>query len=253
MNRAQRNMSDGSLLEVRSVTVRFGGNVALTNVDLDASPGRVTGLIGPNGAGKTTLFNVICGLQRPDSGRVRIDGRDVTRLLPYKRARAGLARTFQRLELFTLLDVRSNIRVAADIERRHRRDRSIDPAKVADEIIERVGLQAVAQARVDQLPTGQARLVEVGRALASRPRVLLLDEPASGQDESETEAFATLLRDLAADGLAVVLVEHDVRLVLRVSDEVCVLDFGEVLAVGTPAEIQTNEAVIAAYLGEGVA
>jgi branched-chain amino acid transport system ATP-binding protein len=246
-------MSDGSLLEVRSVTVRFGGNVALTNVDLDASPGRVTGLIGPNGAGKTTLFNVICGLQRPDSGRIRIDGRDVTRLLPYKRARAGLARTFQRLELFTLLDVRSNIRVAADIERRHRRDRSIDPAKVADEIIERVGLQAVAQARVDQLPTGQARLVEVGRALASRPRVLLLDEPASGQDESETEAFATLLRDLAADGLAVVLVEHDVRLVLRVSDEVCVLDFGEVLAVGTPAEIQTNEAVIAAYLGEGVA
>jgi branched-chain amino acid transport system ATP-binding protein len=210
-------------------------------------------LIGPNGAGKTTLFNVICGLQRPDSGRIRIDGRDVTRLLPYKRARAGLARTFQRLELFTLLDVRSNIRVAADIERRHRRDRSIDPAKVADEIIERVGLQAVAQARVDQLPTGQARLVEVGRALASRPRVLLLDEPASGQDESETEAFATLLRDLAADGLAVVLVEHDVRLVLRVSDEVCVLDFGEVLAVGTPAEIQTNEAVIAAYLGEGVA
>jgi branched-chain amino acid transport system ATP-binding protein len=163
-----------------------------------------------------------------------------------------LARTFQRLELFTLLDVRSNIRVAADIERRHRGDRSVDPAKVADEIIERVGLGAVADARVDQLPTGQARLVEVGRALASRPRALLLDEPASGQDESETEAFASLLRDLAADGLAVVLVEHDVRLVLRVSDEVCVLDFGEVLAVGTPGEIQTNDAVIAAYLGEGV-
>jgi branched-chain amino acid transport system ATP-binding protein len=246
-------MSDGRLLEVRGVTVRFGGNVALANVDLAVSPGRVTGLIGPNGAGKTTLFNVICGLQRPDQGRVWIDGRDVTRLLPYKRARAGLARTFQRLELFTLLDVRSNIRVAADIERRHRRDRSVDPAKIADEIIERVGLGAVADARVDQLPTGQARLVEVGRALASRPRVLLLDEPASGQDESETEAFAALLRDLAADGLAVVLVEHDVRLVLRVSDEVCVLDFGEVLCVGTPEEIQTNEAVIAAYLGEGVA
>jgi branched-chain amino acid transport system ATP-binding protein len=245
-------MTANALLEVRGVTVRFGGNVALANVDLDASPGRVTGLIGPNGAGKTTLFNVICGLLRPDTGRVRIDGRDVTRLLPYKRARAGLARTFQRLELFTLLDVRSNIRVAADIERRHRGDRSVDPAKVADEIIERVGLQAVADARVDQLPTGQARLVEVGRALASRPRVLLLDEPAAGQDESETEAFAKLLRDLAADGLAVVLVEHDVRLVLRVSDEVCVLDFGEVLAVGTPAEIQSNDAVIAAYLGEGV-
>jgi branched-chain amino acid transport system ATP-binding protein len=142
--------------------------------------------------------------------------------------------------------------VAADIERRHRGDRSLDPNRVADEIIERVGLTSVADARVDQLPTGQARLVEVGRALASRPRVLLLDEPASGQDEAETEAFATLLRELAADGLAVVLVEHDVRLVLRVSDEVCVLDFGQVLAVGSPAEIQRDEAVIAAYLGEGV-
>jgi branched-chain amino acid transport system ATP-binding protein len=245
-------MTPNPLLQVRGVTVRFGGNIALANVDLDARPGQVTGLIGPNGAGKTTLFNVICGLQRADAGVIRIDGRDVTRLLPYKRARAGLARTFQRLELFTLLDVRSNIRVAADIERRHRGDRGVDPAKVADEIIERVGLGGVADARVDQLPTGQARLVEVGRALASRPTVLLLDEPASGQDESETEAFAALLRDLAADGLAVVLVEHDVRLVLRVSDEVCVLDFGEVLAVGTPEEIQRNDAVITAYLGEGV-
>jgi branched-chain amino acid transport system ATP-binding protein len=240
------------LLEVRGVTVRFGGNIALVDVDLVARAGEVTGLIGPNGAGKTTLFNVICGLQRPDAGIVRIDGRDVTRLLSYKRARSGLARTFQRLELFTLLDVRSNIRVAADIERRHRGDRTLDPNRVADEIIERVGLSAVADARVDQLPTGQARLVEVGRALASRPRVLLLDEPASGQDEAETEAFALLLRQLAADGLAVVLVEHDVRLVLRVSDEVCVLDFGQVLAVGPPAEIQRDEAVIAAYLGEGV-
>ncbi len=241
------------LLEVRGVTVRFGGNVALINVDLEAQPGQVTGLIGPNGAGKTTLFNVICGLQRPDAGLVRIDGRDVTRLLPYKRARSGLARTFQRLELFTLLDVRSNIRVAADIERRHRGDKTLDPNRVADEIIERVGLQSVADARVDQLPTGLARLVEVGRALASRPRVLLLDEPASGQDEAETAAFARLLRELAVeDGLAVVLVEHDVRLVLAVSDEVCVLDFGQVLAVGPPEEIQRNEAVIAAYLGEGV-
>jgi branched-chain amino acid transport system ATP-binding protein len=246
-------VNDSALLEVRGVTVRFGGNVALAGVDLDAAPGQVTGLIGPNGAGKTTLFNVICGLQRPDAGLVRIGGRDVTKLLPYKRARAGLARTFQRLELFTLLDVRSNIRVAADIERKHRGDRSVDPARVADEIIERVGLQSVAEARVDQLPTGLARLVEVGRALASRPRVLLLDEPASGQDESETQAFAKLLRDLADDGLAVVLVEHDVRLVLQVSDQVCVLDFGQVLAVGTPVEIQHNQAVIAAYLGEGVA
>ena len=242
----------GAVLEVAGVTVRYGGNVALRDVAMTARPGAVTGLIGPNGAGKTTLFNVICGLQRPDSGWVRIDDRDVTRLLPYKRARAGLARTFQRLELFTLLSVRSNIRIAADVDRRNRRDRSVDPDRVADEVLDRVGLSAVADARVDQLPTGQARLVEVGRALAARPRVLLLDEPASGQDEAETSAFAALLRDLAAEGLTVVLVEHDVQLVLRVCDEVNVLDFGEVLATGTPSEIQQNQSVIAAYLGEGV-
>ena len=245
--------SSGAVLEVENVTVRFGGNLALRDVAMTARPGAVTGLIGPNGAGKTTLFNVICGLQRPDSGSVRLDGRDLTRLLPYKRARAGLARTFQRLELFTLLSVRSNIRIAADVDRRNRRDRSVDPDRVADEVLERVGLSAVAEARVDQLPTGQARLVEVGRALAARPRVLLLDEPASGQDEAETSAFAALLRELAGEGLTVVLVEHDVQLVLRVCDEVNVLDFGEVLASGTPDEIQQNQAVIAAYLGEGVA
>ena len=245
--------SPGAVLDVENVTVRFGGNLALHDVAMTARPGAVTGLIGPNGAGKTTLFNVICGLQRPDSGSVRLDGRDLTRLLPYKRARAGLARTFQRLELFTLLSVRSNIGIAADVDRRNRRDRSVDPDRVADEVLDRVGLSAVADARVDQLPTGQARLVEVGRALAARPRVLLLDEPASGQDEAETSAFAALLRELAGEGLTVVLVEHDVQLVLRVCDEVNVLDFGEVLASGTPEEIQQNQAVIAAYLGEGVA
>jgi len=244
--------AEGAVLEVEGVTVHFGGNIALRDVAMSARPGAVTGLIGPNGAGKTTLFNVICGLQRPDSGSVRIGDQDVTRMLPYKRARAGLARTFQRLELFTLLSVSSNIRIAADVDRRNRRDRSVDPDRVADEVLERVGLSALADARVDQLPTGQARLVEVGRALAARPRVLLLDEPASGQDEAETSAFAGLLRELAAEGLTVVLVEHDVQLVLRVCDIVNVLDFGELLASGTPGEIQRNEAVIAAYLGEGV-
>ena len=242
----------GAVLEVENVTVRFGGNIALQDVAMTACPGAVTGLIGPNGAGKTTLFNVICGLQRPDAGSVRIGDQDVTRMLPYKRARAGLARTFQRLELFTLLSVRSNVRIAADVDRRNRRDRTVDPDRVADEVLERVGLRAVADARVDQLPTGQARLVEVGRALAARPRVLLLDEPAAGQDDTETSAFAALLRDLAAEGLTIVLVEHDVQLVLRVCDDVNVLDFGELLATGTPAEIQRNPAVIAAYLGEGV-
>jgi branched-chain amino acid transport system ATP-binding protein len=237
-------------LEVRDVTVRFGGNVALDEVSLSAEPGCVTGLIGPNGAGKTTLFNVITGLLNPNSGRVELGGSDVTNLNPTKRARRGLARTFQRLELFSLLTVRENIRVAADIRKGWSRDKS-NPAEVVEQIIDRVGLQAIAEERVDSLPTGQCRLVELGRSLATKPKVLLLDEPASGQDETETEQFAALLRELADEGMVVVLVEHDVQLVMKICRTVHVLDFGQIIAVGTPAEIQTNEAVLAAYLGSG--
>jgi branched-chain amino acid transport system ATP-binding protein len=237
-----------ALLEVDAATVRFGGNVALDAVDLAAEPGVVTGLIGPNGAGKTTLFNVITGLLPPNQGRIRLAGKDVTRLSPTRRARRGLARTFQRLELFSLLSVRENIRVAADVRKGWSHDKD-DPAEVVERIIERVGLERVADARVDALPTGQCRLVELGRCLATKPQVLLLDEPASGQDESETIEFARLLRALAADGVAVVLVEHDVALVMEVCSTVHVLDFGRIIASGTPAEIQADEAVLAAYLG----
>jgi branched-chain amino acid transport system ATP-binding protein len=239
-----------ALLEVHGATVRFGGNVALDDVSIEADPGYVTGLIGPNGAGKTTLFNVITGLLPPNSGRVVLDGRDVTRLNPTKRARLGLARTFQRLELFSLLSVRENIRVAADIRKGYARDGS-NPAAVVEEIVERVGLQAVADARVDSLPTGQCRLVELGRSLATRPKVLLLDEPASGQDEDETAVFAELLRQLAAEGVAVLLVEHDVQLVMSVCTMVHVLDFGRIIASGTADQIQRDEAVLTAYLGSG--
>ncbi len=238
-----------SALDVHDVTVRFGGNVALSNVSLAASAGQITGLIGPNGAGKTTLFNVITGLLAPESGEVLLDGRNVTRTAPHRRARMGLSRTFQRLELFTLLSVRSNIRVAADLHRSYTRDKTIDPDEVAEEVLDRLGIGGLAESRVDQLPTGLARLVEVGRALATRPRVLLLDEPASGQDDAETAALANLLRSLAADGVAVVLVEHDVDLVMQTCDRVYVLDFGSMLAHGTADEIRNDPAVIAAYLG----
>jgi branched-chain amino acid transport system ATP-binding protein len=238
-------------LSVHSVTVRFRGNVAVNNVDFTAEPGCITGLIGPNGAGKTTLFNVITGLQEPTSGTVTLDGRDITRLPPFKRARKGIARTFQRLELFSMLTARENIRVAADIHKGWARV-SDSPDDVADAIIERIGLRDVAEIRVDALPTGQGRLVELGRALATNPTVLLLDEPASGQDESETERFANLLRELAADGMAVLLVEHDVSLVMDVCQRIHVLDFGEIIAVGTPDEIRVNDAVLAAYLGTPV-
>jgi len=237
-----------ALLEVSDITVRFGGNVALDDVDITAEAGIVTGLIGPNGAGKTTLFNVITGLLPPSRGDIRLDGRMVTRLSPTKRARLGMARTFQRLELFSLLSVRENVRVAADVRKGWSHDKE-NPATVVEEIIERIGLTEVADARVDSLPTGQCRLVELGRCLATKPKVLLLDEPASGQDENETLLFAELLRSLAADGIAVVLVEHDVQLVMSVCEQVHVLDFGHIIASGPPSQIQTDDAVLSAYLG----
>jgi branched-chain amino acid transport system ATP-binding protein len=230
------------MLDVSGVTVRFGGHVALDDVRLTAAPGEVTGLIGPNGAGKTTLFNVITGLQAPQRGRVRLDSDDVTGLAPYRRARRGLARTFQRLELFGLLTVRENVELAASVRGRR-------PGRSADEALALVGLTAMGEVRADELPTGKARLVELARALATGPRVLLLDEPASGQDDAETEAFRDVLLTVAAEGIAVVLVEHDVHLVMRTCARVHVLDFGRVLAAGTAAEVQADQAVLDAYLG----
>jgi branched-chain amino acid transport system ATP-binding protein len=233
-----------SALDVRDVTVSFGGRRALDDVSFEAERGAITGLIGPNGAGKTTLFNVICGLQPPTTGSVRLDDRDVTRLAPFKRARHGLARTFQRLEPFGLLTVRENVRLAADIAKRDA------PDAVADELLERLGIVHLSSTRADRLPTGQARMVELARALATAPKVLLLDEPASGQDEQETHAFGAVLRDIAAEGVAVVLVEHDIQLVIEVCECIHVLDLGRTLASGTAAEIQSNDAVLEAYLGQ---
>ncbi len=234
--------------EVIGVSVRFGGNLALADVSLSAEGGQVVGLIGPNGAGKTTLFNVITGLQASTEGRVVLDDQDLTRLSPTKRARKGLARTFQRLELFTMLTVRENIAVAADVHRRWSRSK-IDVDAQVDAIIHRVGLASVADSRVTVLPTGQGRLVELGRALACEPKVLLLDEPASGQNDSETERFSGLLRGLADEGAAVILVEHDMKLVMDVCDVIHVLNYGQVLAVGDPDEIRAHDAVREAYLG----
>jgi branched-chain amino acid transport system ATP-binding protein len=237
-------------LETHGVTVLFGGNVALNEVTIGAHPGLVTGLIGPNGAGKTTLFNVITGLLPPTAGSVSLHGTDIGHLAPHKRARRGMARTFQRLELFTSLTVRENIQVAGEIrngwDRRHR----MNPATEADRIIELVGLGPVADRDVSDIPTGTARVVELGRALMTHPQVLLLDEPASGQTEQETEDFGRLLQQLAhTDGLTVLLVEHDMSLVMAVCDFIHVLDFGRIIARGTPAEIRSNQAVLDAYLG----
>jgi branched-chain amino acid transport system ATP-binding protein len=238
-----------ALLEVRGANVRFGGHAAVRDVDLDVEAGEITGLIGPNGAGKTTLFNVITGLQEVVSGRVVLEGTDLTGAKAHMRARAGIARTFQRLEVFGSLTARENILTAAEIRRAWARDRHGDPAADTEALLERVGISAVADERVDAMPTGLARLVELARALATRPKVLLLDEPASGLDESESESFADLLLELAGEGMAILLVEHDVQLVMQVCTRIHVLDFGAILAVGTPAEIQKDQAVLDAYLG----
>jgi branched-chain amino acid transport system ATP-binding protein len=232
-------------LEANRVTVAFGGNRALDGVTVTAERGQVTGLIGPNGAGKSTLFDIVCGLRKPSSGQVLLDGRDVTRMGPARRARYGLARTFQRLELFGRLSVRDNLLVAAELGPERRR-----ASRAVDDILTRLGLAEVAGSAADALPTGLGRLVEVGRALALHPGFFLLDEPAAGQDGEETERFAVLLRSLAAEGTAVVLVEHDMSLVMGVCDLVHVLDLGKVIAVGPPAVIRADETVLAAYLGD---
>jgi len=237
-----------SLLQVVDVDVRFGGVHAVQEVRLEAEAARVTGLIGPNGAGKTTLFNVITGLQEPTAGRVKFDGRDITDVRPHKRARLGMARTFQRLEVFGSLTARENVLVAAEIRKSWSSDGS-NPRVVTEEILDRVGIREVADDRVDSMPTGMARLVELGRALATNPRLVLLDEPGSGLDQQESDALGRLLIDLADDGLAVLLVEHDVELVMHVCHLVYVLDFGRIIALGTPAQVQADPRVQAAYLG----
>jgi len=242
---------DVPVLSVEEVTVRFGGVQAVTQANITALAGQVTGLIGPNGAGKTTTFNVITGLEKPTSGTIRIDGRDVSRLPPYRRARLGMARTFQRLEVFGSLTARDNVLAAAEFRRSWSGDKS-EPKEVVEEILDRVGLRSVADMRVDALPTGLARLVELGRALATRPRLLLLDEPGSGLDGTESEALGDLLIELAEGGMAILLVEHDVDLVMRICDRIHVLDFGKIICVGGTADVQADPAVQAAYLGADV-
>lgn len=238
-----------ALLEVSGVTVRFGGVTAVDDASISVESGSITGLIGPNGAGKTTLFNVITGLQPPTKGRVRFRSQEVTKSSPNARAKLGMGRTFQRLEAFGSLTVRENIQVARDIHAGVRSWFTRGQDKVVDQIIARVGLTGYAHQRADSVPTGVARLLEMGRALAIEPKLLLLDEPSSGLDEGETEAFGDLLEDLAADGTAILMVEHDMELVMRVCHLIHVLEFGRVIATGTAEEIRADKTVQAAYLG----
>jgi ABC-type branched-subunit amino acid transport system ATPase component len=260
--------SPPAALAARGVTVRFGGLTALSAVSIEVEPGRIAGLVGPNGAGKSTLLGVLSGLQRPDEGTVWLRGEDVTSASPRARAARGLARTFQQPELFMGLTVREHLVLAhrARVSRvRLWRDmfdpRSLLPAgreenERVDGLLEQLHLTRVAKAPVATLPLGVARLVEVGRALASDPHVLLLDEPLSGLDVKASENLLTVFAQIVEGSgfdhpLSIIIVEHDVAAVLALSHTVFVVDFGERIAAGTPEEVRNDPAVRSAYLGDG--
>jgi branched-chain amino acid transport system ATP-binding protein len=257
--------SPTAVLEARAVTVKFGGLTALSEVDLVVPPGAVVGLIGPNGAGKSTLFSVLSGLRAPFAGTVHIDGEDVTKASPQARAARGMARTFQHPELFHGLTVRDHVTLAYRIARTPRRIwsdlvtaggfRRVPGAEAerVDEIITGLNLTEIAHRPVLGLPLGLARLVELARSFAREPRFLLLDEASSGLDAAETQDLASVLKQMvSARGVSLLMVEHDVELVLGMSDYVYVLDFGVLIAQGSPDEIRLDPKVRAAYLGEEV-
>ena len=246
-----------ALLESVSLTVRYGGLNANDSVDLSVESGKVVGLIGPNGAGKTTFIDAITGFTAPSSGRVIFDGRDINALSPAKRAAAGLTRTFQSLELFDDLTVWDNLLVPAerpslrsvltDFVRPNRRLASHDQAQWA---LQTMQLEDLRNRLTFDLSHGQRKLVSVARALANRPKLVLLDEPAAGLDTAESQVLGAHLRDFLERDITVFLIDHDMGLVLNVCDYIYVLDFGRIIAQGTPSEVRANPAVIGAYLGQ---
>lgn len=248
------------LLEVKDILVKFGGVTALNNVNLHVNEGEIAALIGPNGAGKTTVFNIVTGYYTPASGQVLLDGESIVGLRPYKIARKGLGRTFQNIRLFGDMTALENVATAADALNksglvgslfgvpRSRRDEK-KSLETAMELLTFIGLDHRAHQMAKNLPYGDQRRLEIARALALNPKVLLLDEPAAGFNPQEKVELGNLIRKIRDRGFAVLLIEHDMSLVMKISDRVTVLDFGQKIAEGKPEEIQNNQRVIDAYLG----
>lgn len=253
-------MTGGDLLVVKGLSKQFGGLQAVADLDLDVRQGEILGVIGPNGAGKSTTFNMIAGALNPSKGSLLFDGKDLTGLPAHAMAARGIMRTFQHNKPFASMTVRENVMVGM-----HRRMQGSlwrvllasagavraerDAAQRADELIAFVGLGDWHDAEVDTLSFGQGRLLEIARALASEPRLILFDEPAAGLTQSECERLSDIIRQIARRGIAVLLIEHDMRFLMALADRMVVLNFGRKIAQGTPAEIRADKAVVQAYLG----